>query len=750
MNQPLSCHFLIGLPASGKSTFAHKLQEIIPDAVIVSTDTARQKLYGDESNPGDWSNEVEPEVLRQIQNAISSNKPVIYDATNIRREWRMGMLMKIAEKLKEINSSPVYWVAWHLQTPVNVCKQWNQKRQRQVPENVIEEYAELLDQFRPHKGEGFIQISEVSIKQEPTTGNLFYEVKVEKKILDIQKAITVKHDFSKKQNRKKNYIWHQYSRLLDFDRLMHLMSTAIRYPGIGNLSQTEPETLKKALKIEELPKFDTAVDEITAVINQEYSPLYGDKKAITKDLLWLENNGLIGNTDVKSELDIDELEPSAITEAHQLFTHRYSNLEAFSRLIKIIRLITYYPFLCIDGKTATKETITIGDYSETVRHTAIVGELINQEILPIDIDDIDSRKRVENLVREDLRQLKPYRIIHDPFNTTPYAEVTKKFAMNKGYFIGTGILSQNELNEIFNLLRSQSEQEYFNDPLAQNLYQTVKERMENSKLWQDTPPYPIKVIGSKSVVDFNHEKVNRSRFEAFDDAIRNSQLIELEILRQPWESQKKVQYIKAYPLQIVFHLFAWYLGYEIAEEGANQGLLYFERIDRLRVSRILGSRDQKRQIQALKELNMLYQSSAGIYLGNSVIDQKKYLNPKKRKSVEKTLKIYATKNSFKFLSETTERFPANQMKMTLPEWLEGKPYNKEIYCLKTEEKYYPHVYRIEITLPKWFVDDIYLIKWLVPWGKEVKVTEPKELIEKIKQRGNEIQKLYASNSNSDR
>ncbi|MEL6988353.1 MAG: ATP-binding protein, partial [Bacteroidota bacterium] len=143
MTQPLVCHFLIGLPASGKSTLARKLQQIIPDAAVVSTDTARKELYGKEEIQGDW-NEVESKVLEQIKNAIASNKPVIYDATNVRRDWRMGMLMKIEEKLKEIDAPQVYWVAWHLQTPVDVCKEWNQKRDRRVPNKVIEEYAELL------------------------------------------------------------------------------------------------------------------------------------------------------------------------------------------------------------------------------------------------------------------------------------------------------------------------------------------------------------------------------------------------------------------------------------------------------------------------------------------------------------------------------------------------------------------------------------------------------------------------------
>ncbi|MDJ0901651.1 MAG: ATP-binding protein [Xenococcus sp. MO_188.B8] len=743
MTAPLICHFLIGLPGSGKSTLARNLQKMIANSVVVSSDTARKELYGDESIQGDWVNEVEPEVLRQIKDLISNGKPVIYDATNVRRNWRMGILLKIEDKFKEINSPPVYWVAWHLQTPVDVCQQWNHQRDRNVPDRVIEDYAELLNQFSPHKGEGFIQISAVSINDKSTTDDFSYQVKVEKKTLDLQQAIAIEYDFSKKQNRSSKYIWHQYSRLLDFDRLMHLMSTVIRYPGIGNLSQSEPETLKQALGVEELPKFATAIEEIAAVIKKEYSPLYADPQKIKGDLVWLEKNGLIGNTNVEAELDIAPLARLEITAEHQLFTHRYSNLEAFSRLIKIIRLITYEPFLCIEGKTATQKTITTGNFSETVRHTAIVGQLINQKILPIDIDDLNSRKKLENLVREDIRQLKPYRIIHDPFNTTPYSQVTKKFAMNKGYFIGTGIFSQNELNEVFNLLRSQSEKEYFNDPLAGNLYQTFQERMKNSKLWQDAPPYPVKVIGSKSVVDFNEDRINRSRFEKFEVAIRNRKLINLEFLRQPWDNQDQVQHLKVYPLQIVFHLFAWYLGYEIAE-GKNEGLLYFERIDRLRVDSALGERTEERQIKALNKLNILYQASAGIYLGNSVSEQQKYLNRHTRKSVESTVKIYATNDSFKFLSETTHRFPENQMKMTLPEWLEGKPYNKKIYSLNQQQNQYPHVYRIDITLPKWSVDDIYLIKWLVPWGKEVKVTQPLKLVKKIQQRGDEIQELYNS------
>ena len=736
MTQPLICHFLIGLPGSGKSTFARKLEEIIPDAAIVSTDTARKELFGAEEIQGDW-HKVESEVLEQIKNAIALNKPVIYDATNVRRDWRMGMLMKIEEKLKGIDAPQVYWVAWHLQTPVDVCKEWNQKRDRKVPNEVIEEYAEWLNQFNPHKGEGFIQVAEVST----TNNHLTYKIKIEKKKTDLEKAISLQENLTNKANRKNRYIWHQYSKLLDFERLMHLISTIVRYPGIGYLAKTKPEALQDILDIRDLPQFSCAAEEIIAVIKKEYGLLYANQKAIEKDLSWLEDNGLIGNKIVDAEIKIEVLDSSSIAEEHHLFTHRYSNLATFSRLIKVIRFISYHPFLCIDGKTAIPKTVTTGGLSETVRHTALVEELIERKILSKETVDFDERKSLENLIREDLRQIKPYRVIHDPFCTTIYSKVSRKFAMNKGYFIGTGILSKDELNEVFNLLRSQAEEKYFNDPLAQNTYQILKERMQEAKLWQQAEPYPTKIIGSKSVVDFNQNEVNRNRFETFSKAILNQARINLEFIRQPWDTQKKTQYLLVYPLQIVFHLFAWYLGYEVAE-GENKGLLYFERIDRLRVDSNQGSRTEEAQLKALHKLNTLYQASAGIYLGNSVKDQKNYLDPRTRKSVTEILRIYATENSFKFLSETTQRFSENQMKMTLPEWLKGQAYNKKIYSLKTQPKHQPHIYRIDITLPKWFINDIYLIKWLVPWGDEVKITQPKELIEKIQHRGSGIVNLY--------
>lgn len=180
-NNKLICHFLIGLPGSGKSTFARKLKEIIIDAVIVSTDTIRQQLYGDESIQGDWA-EIEQEVLQQIVKAIAARKSVIYDATNVHRDWRTNILAKTQAKLTT-DAPSIYWIAWHLQTPLDLCKQWNQTRareaypkNRQVPEQIIEQYAQILQHFPPVQQEGFMQIYQVIATNNLTINQPDYQI----------------------------------------------------------------------------------------------------------------------------------------------------------------------------------------------------------------------------------------------------------------------------------------------------------------------------------------------------------------------------------------------------------------------------------------------------------------------------------------------------------------------------------------------------------------------------------------------
>ncbi|MGB7417428.1 MAG: ATP-binding protein [Thermosynechococcaceae cyanobacterium] len=156
MTQTL-CHFLIGIPGSGKSTFARQLIEQDAKTVHISSDLIRDQLYGDPIVQGDWS-AIERQIQTEFQDAVSRGCSVVYDATNIEKRWRTDFL-------RDHTPPKVSWIAWVFQTPVMDCIQRNQERPQAVPMDVIIDGAQLLHQFPPQPSEGFIAILDVPMKE---------------------------------------------------------------------------------------------------------------------------------------------------------------------------------------------------------------------------------------------------------------------------------------------------------------------------------------------------------------------------------------------------------------------------------------------------------------------------------------------------------------------------------------------------------------------------------------------------------
>lgn len=198
-------------------------------------------------------------------------------------------------------------------------------------------------------------------------------------------------------------------------------------------------------------------------------------------------------------------------------------------------------------------------------------------------------------------------------------------------------------------------------------------------------------------------------------------------------------YFLAYPLQIVFHNIGWYLAYEYAE-GIDKGLFKFERLERLFLGQnTKQSRSIKEQEKSLIKLQTLYQASGGILLGNNVKLQKQYLDKKQKSKVEITIELWFNDYIFKFISEGTNRFPLQQMKMSPP--LHKNNHKKPPFTLKkTEDKNYPN--RFQVKLPLWSLEDIDLLRWIVGFCGQVKVINPLELVTKVKKLGEDISLLY--------
>jgi predicted kinase len=151
---------LIGPPGSGKSTLAQQMQQILEPSCIVSTDRIRQDLYGDEATQGPWP-EIEAVVLHQMHEALVQGKCIIYDATNAKRVWRMGLF-------QALNRPEIAWVGWQLTTSVATCVQWNRLRDRTVPETVIADMGKPSSNFPPSLPKALSPFIPSILAREPT------------------------------------------------------------------------------------------------------------------------------------------------------------------------------------------------------------------------------------------------------------------------------------------------------------------------------------------------------------------------------------------------------------------------------------------------------------------------------------------------------------------------------------------------------------------------------------------------------
>jgi predicted kinase len=140
---------MVGLPASGKSTWAKQLNMLHTNSVIISSDAMRESMYGDEKIQGD-NNALFEAIYAEIIPFLVIGKDVIFDATNISAKNRIRLLEKVG---KYATKKQALVVA----TQYSICIAQNKKRNRQVPEYVIErmrksftfpQYAEGWDEIQ--------------------------------------------------------------------------------------------------------------------------------------------------------------------------------------------------------------------------------------------------------------------------------------------------------------------------------------------------------------------------------------------------------------------------------------------------------------------------------------------------------------------------------------------------------------------------------------------------------------------------
>jgi predicted kinase len=142
-------YILIGVPGSGKSTYAEELfQKSERGIALVSSDQIRKSLYGNE-NCQDNPKKVFAIAHQATIDQLNKGYDVIFDATNIYTKDRMDLILKVCFEVKK----PVRFVAVYFDTPISECIKRQDLRERKVPTKVIEKMGRQID--KPTFQEGF-------------------------------------------------------------------------------------------------------------------------------------------------------------------------------------------------------------------------------------------------------------------------------------------------------------------------------------------------------------------------------------------------------------------------------------------------------------------------------------------------------------------------------------------------------------------------------------------------------------------
>jgi predicted kinase len=411
MPAPLRCHLLIGAPASGKTTLAAVLAKLT-GSVVLSTDVVRAEMFGDAAVQGPWR-DIEAQMHQRIRESVAAGVPVIVDATHARRPWRLAITQALALP------APVEWIGWWLYTPLSTCLQWNQTRQRLVPEAVIREMdAALADPvFGPNRAEGFAALVAVVPTHQQNLGALLGDElgRLDRRIRSAR-------------NRERRFALHGYSRLLDLERLLYLLRLLSRFP---DLAGSDPATAAELEAIvSPLPSGDLA-DRAAAFLRRLHGDCYGDATALRADLAWLEANGFCS-----AEPSLVPIQPPPQPAAGPDTAAPQSSgvgqwvggvnggyppqadAQVFQRVFVLLRHLLQQPF---DRQAGTPLPEHLIAQSETIPGAYLPGEAAT--------------------LRKDLEKL-----------LTPYGFRSRNDNVRHGYAIGTALLSANRLREIHSLV----------------------------------------------------------------------------------------------------------------------------------------------------------------------------------------------------------------------------------------------------------------------------------------------------------
>jgi predicted kinase len=151
---------MIGLPASGKSTFIQKLCKKNPRTIVVSSDEIRFKILDFPNSGISFDPAIETTVWKEVEKRVEEAledpncDDCILDACNLSRRSRQ-------EYLKMAKQNNARTRAFFLNGDPILFQERNQKRNRHVPEEVLNRMIENLE---PPTKEEFDEIQTIWVQ----------------------------------------------------------------------------------------------------------------------------------------------------------------------------------------------------------------------------------------------------------------------------------------------------------------------------------------------------------------------------------------------------------------------------------------------------------------------------------------------------------------------------------------------------------------------------------------------------------
>jgi predicted kinase len=694
MTPALRCHLLIGQPASGKTTLAKALAPLLtapgePPAQVLSTDAIRAEVFGDAAVQGPWV-DIQQRLHQRIQECVAAGIPVIVDATHARRAWRLALTQALPLP------AAVEWIGWWLYTDLPTSLEWNARRERAVPVPVIQEMAAALadPHFGPSRAEGFAAICAVV----PTHHNDLTAVL-------LAELAGLDQRIRSATNRERKLQRHGYSRLLDLERLLHLIRLLSTWPDLAATDPASAEELEAILS--PLPAGDLA-DRAAAFLGKLHGACFADATAIRADLAWLEANGFCSAIPCTTPIQLAPA-PRAAGPVHGGLPPMGDG-PVFVRVMTLLRHLLQVPFdrPAERGSTLHQHLISA---TETIPGAYLSGET--------------------STLRKDLEKL-----------LTPYGFRNRNDNVRHGYCLGTAVLSPARLREVHNVVQQAAGR--LADPSAQDLLAELDERLGWAGISADGLP-PVRSYARHAVVDT--QLVRRDslaaprRAEAIEAAIVEHRRVLLQ--RYPGVgsfADSPAGELRVWPLQLIFHNVGWYLLFEEDQVGREQGLIRSERLDRLAMARGDGDlrRNPEQHAAAINRLKRLLHHSGGIYFGSDLEQQLAVASSsaQRRSQALVTLRFCCSPWAFAFIREGLQRYPIEHTRFSKP--LPGDSWwhhPKAPHVLEPGPADASHPYPVELDLPPWTVAaDIDLRSWLFAFGSGIRIEQPDVLRQELVQR----------------